>query len=244
MTLTGHKDRIFDIEFSPDGKILASGSEDKNVCLWDVGTGNHLATLAGHKDNVLSVAFSPDGKTLASGSSAGIHLWDIPSRQQKTLLVGAGSPSPYSGTIWTLAFSPDGKTLASGGMDRDVHLWDVEAGEHKIALTGHTDRINSVAFSPDGNTLASSGGWKDKTVRLWDPISGEPKSTLTVYADTVQSVVFSPDGNTLATAGTGGIILLWRLGTTEEPPLLEADVNGDGVEDVHDFAAYSPIHNS
>ena len=85
------------------------------------------------------------------------------------------------------------------------------------------------------NTLASSGSWKDRTVRLWDPISGALKSTFTVYADTVQSVVFSPDGRTLATAGAGGIVLLWRLGTTEEPPLLEADVNGDGVEDVHDL---------
>ena len=117
-----------------------------------------------------------------------------------------------------------------------MHLWDVTTGEHKIALTEHTGGINSVAFSPDGKTLASGGNWRDRTVRLWDPISGELKSTLTMYADAVQSVVFSPDGNTLATANAGGVILLWRLRpTTAELPLLAADVNGDGVEDVHDL---------
>ena len=199
------------------------------MCLWDVGTGNHLATLFGHKNSVYNVAFSPDGNTLASGGRGAIYLWDVANRQQKVSLTGS------IGDTWALAFSPDGRTLASSGPDSDVHLWDVATGEHKIALTGHTDKITSVAFSPDGKTLASSGSWKDRTVRLWDPVSGAHKSTLMVYANTVQSVIFSPDGRTLATAGSGGIILLWRLGTTEELPLLEADVNGDGVEDIQDL---------
>ena len=199
------------------------------MCLWDTATGNHLATLTAHKESVYNIAFSPDGNTLASSGRGEIYLWDVANRQQKLSLSG------YIGDPWALVFSPDGQTLASGGTDSDVHLWDVETGEHKIALTGHTDRIISVAFSPDGKTLASSGGWKDRTVRLWDPISGELKSTFTAYADSVQSVAFSRDGKTLATAGAGGIILLWDFGATVAPSPLEADVNGDGVEDVHDL---------
>ena len=74
-------------------------------------------------------------------------------------------------------------------------------------------------------------------MRLWDPISGEHKSTFIGYANGSESVAFSPDGTTLAVADYGGVILLWRLGATEALPLppLEVDVNGDGVEDVHDL---------
>jgi WD40 repeat protein len=69
---------VFSVAFSPDGKLLASGSEDDTVKLWDVASGRELQTLRGHAGNVSSVAFSPDGKLLASGSSDGIiRLWGV-----------------------------------------------------------------------------------------------------------------------------------------------------------------------
>ena len=231
--LTTRTGSISSIAFSPDGKTLASSSSNE-FYLWDVATGEHKATFTGHTADITSVAFSPDGKVLATGGDEKeglVKFWDVDTGTLEMTLTG------HTDSILSVAFSPDGKTLASGGMDRDVHLWDVAAGEHKIALIGHTDRITSVAFSPDGKTLASSGDWRDRTVRLWDPISGEHKSTFIGYASGSESIAFSPDGTTLAVAGFGGVILLWKLGTTAELPLplLEADVNGDGVEDIQDL---------
>ena len=156
--------------FSPDGKTLASGSEDRTVRLWDAATGTPKATLRGHQRGVSSVAFSPDGKTLASrGDDGTVQLWDAATGAPEAIPHGASS----------VAFSPDGKTLASGGDDGTVRLWDAATGEARATLKGHEARITSeadistvysVAFSPDGKTLASGGF--DGTVRLWDAATG------------------------------------------------------------------------
>ena len=154
--LTGHTDDVDSVAFSPDGKTLASGSDDGAVRLWDVASHRQIgAPLTGHTDAVSSVAFSPDGKTLASGSGDdSVRLWDVASHRQ------IGSPlTGHTDAVDSVAFSPDGKTLASGSDDDSVRLWDV-ASHRQIGspLTGHTDAVDSVAFSPDGKTLASGSG--------------------------------------------------------------------------------------
>jgi WD40 repeat protein len=110
------------VAFSPDGKILASGSNDYTIGLWDVTSRQPLGEpLQGHSDAVIIVAFSPDGKILASGSSdKTIRLWDVDSRQP------LGEPlQGHSDHVESVAFSSDGKTLASGSSDNTIRLWDV-----------------------------------------------------------------------------------------------------------------------
>ena len=160
-TLQGHGDNVYSVAFSPDGKILASGSLDNTIKLWDVQTGAGIKTLQGHGDRVYSVAFSPDGKILASGSLDNtIKLWDVQTGVCIKTLQGHG----YS--VYSVAFFPDGKILASGSLDNTIKLWDVQTGAGIKTLQGHGDRVYSVAFSPNGKILAS--GSMNNTIKLWD----------------------------------------------------------------------------
>jgi lysophospholipase L1-like esterase len=158
-TLEGHSESVNSVAFSPDGSILASGSGDKTVKLWDVETGNEIRTLEGHPNCVNSVAFSPDGSILASsGDDNTIKLWDVETGTEIRTLEGYGW---YESIV---AFSPDGRILASGGSNPKIKLWDISTGNEIRTLVGQCEWVRSVAFSPDGGVLASGSG---DTIRLW-----------------------------------------------------------------------------
>ncbi len=127
-SLNGHTDSVNSVDFSPDNSLLASGSSDKTIKVWDIATGNLLKSLSGHSDRINSVVFSPDGKLLASGSSnKTFKLWDF----QSGKLVY--SSNPLEGSVGSLSFSPDAKFLASGSFER-VRLWKVPSGESIACL--------------------------------------------------------------------------------------------------------------
>jgi WD40 repeat protein len=212
--LHGHTDWVRSVAFSPDGQMLASGSADGTIVLWDVMARQPLGQpLVGHMAEVWSVAFSPDGQTLASGGADGtIVLWNDVATGQPT-----GRPlTGHDFDVFSVAFSPDSQTLASGSRDLTIMLWNVETGQPiGHPLTGHAATVRSLAFSPDGQTLAS--GDTDGAIILWNNVAtGQPISRrLTGHDLDVFGVAFSPDSQTLASGSRDLTIMLWDVPTGE-----------------------------
>jgi WD40 repeat protein len=212
----GHTATVTCVAYSPDGKTLVSGSEDRTIRVWDVRSGQERSTLRGHTDGVTSVAFSPDGKTLASASKdRTVKLWDAQTGKERATLKG------HTGPVLSVAFSPDGGTLASADqtiVDRlgEIKLWDAVRGQERASLPGHTGGVLCVAFSPDGQTLASAS-YQDGTIRLWDVKTNQERATLKGHA---RYVSFSPDGKTIASCNWQEI-KLWDAASRKERATLK-----------------------
>ncbi|EMR89727.1 putative vegetative incompatibility protein het-e-1 protein [Botrytis cinerea BcDW1] len=207
-TLEGHSESVNLVAFSPDGKVIASGSDDTTIRLWDVATGESLQTLEGHWRSVKSVAFSPDGKMIASGSSDNtIRLWDISTGKSLQTLEG------HSNRVNSIAFSPNGKMIASGSSDNTIRLWDISTGESLQTFEGHSQLVDSIAFSPDGKVVASSSD--DTTIRFWDVATGKSLQTFKGHLQLINSIAFSPDGKVVASGFSDATIRFWDVATGE-----------------------------
>ena len=210
--LRGHRERIWPVAFSRNGKRIASGSDDGTIRIWDAETGKVVGELLGHTGVVNSVAFSPDGKLLVSSSDRTAQIWDV--------VTGKPAREPFRGdtAVVSVEFSSDGKHVVSGLVDRTLRKWDVDKrdsvgkpfpghvflvadGSHIISsqvnwdtatvehLQGHTEYVSSFAFSPDGECVLAS---HDHTFQLRDVKTGKPVGE---PFDEVKSAAFSSDGN-------------------------------------------------
>jgi uncharacterized delta-60 repeat protein len=203
--------------FSPDGKILATGSDDNTSRLWDVQTGKQSQRLQ-HGDPVEAMAFSPDGTTLATVSGHVVRLWNVLKAKELKRIDNAGD----------LAFSPDGKILATVSGDI-VRLWNVQTGKQLRIMDHDGDDVSAVAFSPDGRILATVSG---DIVRLWNVQTGKQLRIMDHDGDDVSAVAFNPDGKIMATA-SWDIARLWDVQTGKELQRLEHD-------SIVNDAAFSP----
>ncbi len=201
-TLSGHAGPVTEVEWSPDGKRLASSSYDSTVRVWDAASGKNTNTFQ-VKGLASSVAWSPDGKRLVVGSNL-MQIWDIESGQVITTFTGPSEP------IASVAWSQDGKDVAgaAGGL---VYVWDVDTGQSAAIFNRHKGKVSSIAWSPNGQSIASAS--EDGTVRVWDALTTGNAVVLVSPTDgsVTNGLAWSPDGKSLACATTKTKIDIWDI---------------------------------
>jgi WD40 repeat protein/predicted Ser/Thr protein kinase len=227
--------KIGDAAFSPDGKLVLTGSYDGTARLWnsatagphtvlDPATSSPRPVVLSHPGAIAAVTFSPDSKRVViAGANQSARVWTVSGQPR-------GQPMQHEGGITSIAFSPDGKTILSGGWDQTARLWDAASGEPLDALLPHQSRVMRVAFLGDGRTLLTFS--QDRSVRLWGMMDRRAEPLR--HKKWVSAVAFSPDGRTALTASSDTTVRLWDAITGEE--------RGEPLEHPHYVlaAAFSP----
>ena len=225
-TIAEHLDRVYGIDVSPDGRLLATGSHDGTIRLTDLEASMEPRTLTGHSDHVYSVSFSSDGTLITSGSRDGTaRVWETETGRALHVLNGE------AGIVYTSAFRPNGTSIAFSTHQGTVQVWDAEAGRRLAVLAGHTAEAEIVAFSSDGKLIASSS--EDQSIIIWDVESAKAVNQWVGHGEKVLALAFSSDGRLLASGSWDGTVKIWNVGDWEL--VLELD-HGRSVRAV----AFSP----
>jgi WD40 repeat protein len=203
-----HTDVVKSVEFTPDGRLAVSASNDRAVVLWDVQAGRKVRTFRGHTGDINCVALAPSGEVAVTGGwDKTLRIWELATGRELQCCGGAFSAFQWS-VFMCLAFHPDGHLLA-GSSDHSLCLIDLTTGSVTRRFEGHANWVSSVALSADGSR-AVSGSW-DGTVRLWDVASGKQLACFEGHTDQVLAVAFAPDGQHAFSGGADNAILVWRV---------------------------------
>jgi len=201
----GHTKDVVDAKYSPDGKTIATGSDDLTVKLWDSQSGKLLHSLEGHKEKITKIEFSPDGKKIVSGSwDNTAKIWEVISG--KLLLT-------IKHKYWAsdVHFSADGNRVLTASNDNIVRMWNATDGKLIFETEGHKGGVNNVSFSPDGTTFLSASA--DMTAKVWNAETGKLVFDLKGHKKNVNMAAYSPDGEKIATASEDNTAKIWDAGT-------------------------------
>jgi WD40 repeat protein/serine/threonine protein kinase len=213
-TLQGHRAEVLAIAASPDGRWIATGSQDGTAILWSSDSEEPQRTLSGHTRGVSSVAFSPDSRRIVTGS------WDHTAKVWET---ADGAPQltlgGHSAKVFSVGFSADGRRIVTASLDHTAKVWDSSSGQEQLTLRGHRHRVWSAAFSFDGRWIVT--GSQDHTARVWDAANGKELHTFSAHSGPIHSVAASPVEARVVTASRDSTARVWDLVNGGEllPPL-------------------------
>ncbi len=215
--LRGHAGRVWAIAFAPPNVnsldespnnefLLASGSADRTIKLWNWQTGECLQTLQGHKSWIWAVSFSPDGQWLASSSyDATTRVWHVSTGECLQTL------EAHPSSVASVTFSANGQWLATSSFDQTIKIWHSDTWQCSKTLQGHGGLVRCSVFSPDSKQLFSCS--HDLTAKQWDIETGECLNTFSDHPSFVVSIAVSPDGQQLLTGTFDGTVKVWDIKT-------------------------------
>jgi WD40 repeat protein len=189
---------LMHVAFSPDGRRVVAGGEDRALRIWEVESGQLKNELQGHGGWIRRVAFSPDGRFVASagggpdlnhdGADQAVHIWDAGTGREVHRLEGC------PGRVFGLAYAPDGRRLFTAGGTIAI-LWDLQTGREVRRFLGSTDYITCAVVLPDGLRGVTAG--LDRPIRLWDLETGQEIHQFVGHPREATYVAVSPDGRLL-----------------------------------------------
>ncbi|KAK4495999.1 hypothetical protein PRZ48_013267 [Zasmidium cellare] len=234
-TLEGHTHRVGALAFSPDGKVVASGSWDSTARLWNTWTGEEMCKFEGHSHPVYAVAFSRDGQSVATASRESIRRWNVRTgeitHEVNMQLRQANEPNTV---VMNLVFSPNTDIIAEA-LDGTVRLRNIWTGDKMYAFEGYPECSQAVAFAPDGQTVAI--GSRGLKVHVYKLSTGEKVHELKMKTGDeaietgwddghfISALAFSPDGTFLASGTGNGKLWLWNSSMHKKTCELEGHRN-------------------
>ncbi|KAI0352433.1 WD40 repeat-like protein [Trametes cingulata] len=208
LVLADHTGGVTCVAWSPDGRFIASGSEDTTIIVRDGTDGHLLHQLTEHSDVIWTLAFSPDGQRLASCASDGLGLiWDVETHAVIAVMDGDGT------VMQTIQYSPDGSRIVTSCTDFSVRVWNAATGVLVHNMEGHTASVMSAVWSPNGKWIASCSA--DYTAKIWNAETGQVHQTLADHSGVVWSVAFDPESRRVITGSDDATSIIWNAETGE-----------------------------
>jgi WD40 repeat protein len=225
--LRGHIGSVNAAIFDPTGHVVATGSGDRTVRLWDIpasvvlrGHGAFDVPVEERTADVTSVDFSPDGElVLTAASDATARVWDARSGEEvieppgcepvSTVFscLAVGVALGHRNLLTDAEFGPRGETVLTAGEDGTAQVWEAASGENVARFEGHQGQVWSASFSPNGERVVTTG--QDGTARIWSVATGGQLALLRGHRGAVADAVFDPIGTTVLTAGADKTLRLW-----------------------------------